>query len=206
MKKRKGKKIGLVLIILLLVGGSIFLGVRTYKKVKEEMSYTPLLKRESLKDLSVKKIKSINIIKNEEKETEIIYQEEKKDIKKTWSELKKYKIGKKTSKQCYDTSTLYVLEVEDSPQVTIEFRCGQYIEKNEAYEKLSYLNTILGEEEKLETKIKKNLNIDCFIEINNSEINVVAISSEHDVKLANNIMRLIQEEYKDRVYVTVNFK
>ncbi len=79
-------------------------------------------------------------------------------------------------------------------------------EKNEAYEKLSYLNTILGEEEKLETKIKKNLNIDCFIEINNSEINVVAISSEHDVKLANNIMRLIQEEYKDRVYVTVNFK
>ena len=134
MKKRKGKKIGLVLIILLLVGGSIFLGVRTYKKVKEEMSYTPLLKRESLKDLSVKKIRSINIIKNEEKETEIIYQEEKKDIKKTWSELKKYKIGKKTSKQCYDTSTLYVLEVEDSPQVTIEFRCGQYIEKNEAYE------------------------------------------------------------------------
>ena len=95
MKKRKGKKIGLVLIILLLVGGSIFLGVRTYKKVKEEMSYTPLLKRESLKDLSVKKIKSINIIKNEEKETEIIYQEEKKDIKKTWSELKKYKLVKK---------------------------------------------------------------------------------------------------------------
>lgn len=79
-------------------------------------------------------------------------------------------------------------------------------EKNEAYDKITYLNTILGEEEKLEDKIKKNYNIECFIEINNNEINVVAISSVHDVKLANNIMRAIQEEYSEKVYVTVNFK
>lgn len=79
-------------------------------------------------------------------------------------------------------------------------------EKNEAYDKLTYLNTVFGEEEKLENKIKKNYNIESFIEINNNEINVVAISSTHDVKLANNIMRSIQEEYKDKVYITVNFK
>lgn len=79
-------------------------------------------------------------------------------------------------------------------------------EKNNAYEKLNYLNTVLGEEEKLESKIKKNLNIECFIEINNNEINVIALSSEHNNTIANNIMRAIQEEYKDRVYVTVNFK
>lgn len=79
-------------------------------------------------------------------------------------------------------------------------------EKNEAYDKLSYLNTVLGEEEKLESKIKKNFNIECFIEVNNNEINIVAISSSHDVKLANNIMRAVQEEYKEKVYVTVNFK
>lgn len=79
-------------------------------------------------------------------------------------------------------------------------------EKNEAYDKLNYLSTVLGEEEKLESKIKKNFNIECFIEVNNNEINVIAVSSTHDVKLANNIMRAIQEEYKDKVYVTVNFK
>lgn len=79
-------------------------------------------------------------------------------------------------------------------------------EKNEAYDKLTYLNTVLGEEEKLEAKIKKTYNIECFIEVDNNEINVIAVSSTHDVKLANNIMRSIQEEYKEKVYVTVNFK
>ena len=79
-------------------------------------------------------------------------------------------------------------------------------EKNEAYDKLTYLNTILGSEERLEDKIKNKFNIECFIEINNNEINVVAISSVQDVKLANNIMRSIQEEYNEKVYVTVNFK
>ena len=79
-------------------------------------------------------------------------------------------------------------------------------EKNEAYDKLKYLNTLSGEEEKLQNKIKSKFNIECFIEVDNNEINVVALSNAHDVKLANNIMRAIQEEYKEKVYVTVNFK
>ena len=79
-------------------------------------------------------------------------------------------------------------------------------EKNNAYDKLTYLNTVLGEEEKLENKIKSKLNVDSFVEIDNTQINVIAISKNHDVKLANNIMRTVQEEYKEKVYVTVNFK
>ena len=79
-------------------------------------------------------------------------------------------------------------------------------EKNNAYDKLTYLNTVLGEEEKLENKIKSKLNVDSFVEIDNNQINVIAISKNHDVKLAHNIMRTVQEEYKEKVYVTVNFK
>ena len=79
-------------------------------------------------------------------------------------------------------------------------------EKNNAYDKLTYLNTVLGEEEKLENKIQSKLNVDSFVEIDNNQINVIAISKNHDVKLANNIMRTVQEEYKEKVYVTVNFK
>ncbi len=79
-------------------------------------------------------------------------------------------------------------------------------EKNNAYDKLTYLNTVLGEEEKLENKIKSKLNVDSFVEIDNNQVNVIAISKNHDVKLANNIMRTVQEEYKEKVYVTVNFK
>lgn len=79
-------------------------------------------------------------------------------------------------------------------------------EKNEAYEQLKYLNVIVGEEELLEAKIKTTYKIDCFIEIDSTQIKVVAISKEHDATLANNIMRSIQEEYQEQKYITVQFK
>lgn len=79
-------------------------------------------------------------------------------------------------------------------------------EKNEAYNKINYLNSVYGNEEKLEKKVKDKLGIDSFIEINNNEINVIGISNNHDVSLANDIMRCIQEEYETKVYVTVSFK
>ncbi len=79
-------------------------------------------------------------------------------------------------------------------------------QKNEAYEKINYLNSIYGVEEKLENKVKECCNINSFIEVNNDEINVVGVANDHDVTLANNIMRAIQEEYENKVNVTVNFK
>ena len=79
-------------------------------------------------------------------------------------------------------------------------------EKNEAYDKIKYLNQLQGKEEKLQDKIKKEYNIETFIEINNNEINVVAVKDNHDVKLANSIMRTIQEDFIEKVYITVNFK
>lgn len=79
-------------------------------------------------------------------------------------------------------------------------------QKNDAYEKLNYLNSVYGMEEKLEKKVKECCNIDSFIEVNNNEINVIGISPNHSVSLANDIMRTIQEEYKDKQNITVNFK
>ena len=79
-------------------------------------------------------------------------------------------------------------------------------EKNNAYEKISHLNSIYGEEEKLEKKVKDCCDIDSFIEVNDNEINVVGLSQNHTKTLANNIMRAIQENYTEPVIVTVNFK
>ncbi len=79
-------------------------------------------------------------------------------------------------------------------------------EKNNAYEQLKYLNELEGKEENLEKKIKKNFNISSFVKIDNNEIEVVAVSKKHDNTLANNIMRTIQEEYKDKMYITVKFQ
>ena len=79
-------------------------------------------------------------------------------------------------------------------------------EKNNAYEQLKYLNEIEEQEEKLEKKVKEKYNLSCFIKIDNSEIKVVAVSKKHDTTLANNIMRLIQEEFKQKKNITVKFE
>ena len=79
-------------------------------------------------------------------------------------------------------------------------------EKNNAYEKLKYLNEIQGKEESLEKQIKKEYKGDCFVKIDNSNASVVCISDKHDSNLANNIMRLIQGEYKTKMYTTVKFQ
>lgn len=78
-------------------------------------------------------------------------------------------------------------------------------EKNEVFEQIKYLNTLQSREEELEKLIKKTYNIDNFIEIDNSTIKVVAASPKHDVSLANNIMKTIQGQFKEKKYITVRF-
>lgn len=79
-------------------------------------------------------------------------------------------------------------------------------EKNNAYERLKYLNSIQSKEEELEKKIKKEFKLDSFVKIDNTDVSVVCVSSKHDSKLANNIMRLIQSEYEEKMYITVKFQ
>lgn len=79
-------------------------------------------------------------------------------------------------------------------------------EKNEAYEKLKELNSITGQEESIETKIKQEYKLDSFVEINGQQISVVIEKSEHNSELANKIMRTIQKQFNDKVYVSVKFE
>ena len=89
-------------------------------------------------------------------------------------------------------------------QLTSESVSGE--EKNNAYEKLKYLNELQGKEEKHEKAIKNEYGLDCFVKIDNSNINIVCIADKHDSTLANNIMRLIQQDYKSKMYITVKFQ
>ncbi len=89
-------------------------------------------------------------------------------------------------------------------QLTSDSISGE--EKNSLYEKLKYLNEIQGKEESYEKQIKKEYNIGCFVKIDNSNVGVVCVSDKHDSTLANNIMRLIQKDYKNKMYITVKFQ
>ena len=79
-------------------------------------------------------------------------------------------------------------------------------EKNSAYEQIQTLNQVKGQEMALESKIKKKYNFPVFVKIEDKQVTVVIDNDKHDTELANNIMRLIQEEFKEKVYVTVQFK
>ena len=79
-------------------------------------------------------------------------------------------------------------------------------EKNNLYEQLKYLNGLQSKEENFEKMIKDDLKLDCFVKIDNNDISVVCVSEKHDETLANNIMRLIQKEYKNKMYITVKFQ
>ena len=79
-------------------------------------------------------------------------------------------------------------------------------DKNNAYEKLKLIEEVKGKEEKLEEKIKNDYNLSSYIKINNNQIKVTISGNEHNYELANNIIRSIQEEYTEKMYITVKFQ
>ena len=79
-------------------------------------------------------------------------------------------------------------------------------DKNAAFEKMKELNANRSKEEILEEKIKTTYKLESFVKIDNKSISVIVKSNKHDKELANNIMRSIQEEYTEKVKITVKFE
>jgi len=113
-----------------------------------------------------------------------------------------------------ESSLLVALRVEAEEQMLNEMKELQNVinstntsieDKNEAYGKLKELNVTRGEEEQIEKQILETYKLKSFVKINNSQIRVVVDSKEHDVKLANNIMRTIQSNYGNQMYISVKF-
>lgn len=79
-------------------------------------------------------------------------------------------------------------------------------DKNDAFEKLKSINMNNSLEEKIEAKLKEKYNKECFVKIEKDQVRVVMGSSEHDVSLANEIMRLVQENFDNKMYISVQFQ
>jgi len=79
-------------------------------------------------------------------------------------------------------------------------------EKNNAYEQIKYITDLKSKEEAIETRIKKDYGIECFVKIDNNDVKVIAIKDSHDMTLANNIMKTIQGEFDNKVYITIKFE
>lgn len=78
-------------------------------------------------------------------------------------------------------------------------------EKNDAYNSLLEISTNKGNEQNIESLISKEFQLDSFVKINSNNVTIVIDSQNHDYQLANNIIRRVNETFKDNKYVTVKF-
>ncbi len=78
-------------------------------------------------------------------------------------------------------------------------------DKNKAYEEIKNINNNSGVEENIEKKINSQYNCEAFAKIDDSNVKVVVDKCENSKTLANNIMRLVQEQFSDKMYISVKF-
>ena len=79
-------------------------------------------------------------------------------------------------------------------------------EKNDAYDKLEVMKSDRSKEEEITRLIKKEFNYASFVKIHDNEVNVVISSDVHNTEIASNIIKTIQNKFKDNKYVTVRFQ
>ena len=79
-------------------------------------------------------------------------------------------------------------------------------EKNNVYEQIKTINTNSGIEESIEKKIKEQYQCETFAKIEETSVKVVVDKCENSKKLANNIMRLVQEQFDKKMYISVQFE
>lgn len=114
-----------------------------------------------------------------------------------------------------ESSILVALRVEADEEMLKELEDLQKVltdtetsveEKNNAFEKMKDINITRGEEETLEKKIVDEFKLKAFVKVNGDQIRVVVASKEHDASVANKIMRSIQENYTNKMYISVKFQ
>lgn len=114
-----------------------------------------------------------------------------------------------------ESTILTSLRVESDEQIMNEIQNLQTIltnkdstvdEKNNAYEKIKQLNLNKGEEQQIEKQISDTYKLKSFVKVNGDQVRVVVLSKEHDSSLANNIMRTVQSNYENEMYISVKFQ
>lgn len=78
-------------------------------------------------------------------------------------------------------------------------------DKNTYFEELKLINMNSSKEETIETKIKELCSCDNFVKIDGDNIRVVLDSDDSGTSKANEVMRLVQNEFDDKMYISVKF-
>ena len=113
-----------------------------------------------------------------------------------------------------ETSIVSALKVEDDASVLEEINnlkeklTSNEIsidEKNAVFEELKLINKNSSIEETIESDIKEVCNCENFVKIDGDNVRVVLDSDDDSLGTANKIMRLVQEEFDEKMYISVKF-
>ena len=113
-----------------------------------------------------------------------------------------------------ESSVISALKVEDDTEVMSKINelkgklTNKEIstdEKNSVFEELKLINKNSSKEETLETKIKGLCNCENFVKIDGDNVRVVLDSKDASTSSANNIMREVQKEFDEKMYISVKF-
>jgi stage III sporulation protein AH len=113
-----------------------------------------------------------------------------------------------------ENETLVALKVADEEALVSKIEELQNVllnnsssleEKNHAYDELQEINKKESTKETIVKKIKDTYKLDSFVSIEENNIKITIASSKHDTKLANNIIRSVQELFNETKYITVKF-
>lgn len=113
-----------------------------------------------------------------------------------------------------ETSVISALKVEDDASVMEEINSLKekltssevsIDDKNAAFEELKLINKNSSIEETIETEIKELCSCDNFVKIDGDNVRVVLDSGDNSASTANNIMRLVQGEFDEKMYISVKF-
>ena len=123
--------------------------------------------------------------------------------------------NKEVNMEVEESNTIAALKVEDTSktndalselQEKLTNTTTSAEEKNSVYEQIKTINTNSGIEETIEKKIKEKYSCETFAKIEETSVKVVVDKCENSKKLANNIMRLVQEQFNNKMYISVQFE
>lgn len=113
-----------------------------------------------------------------------------------------------------ETSVVAALKVEDDASVMEEINTLKekltnsevsIDDKNAAFEELKLINKNSSIEETIELNIKEVCECDNFVKIDGDKVRVVLDYDEESLGTANKIMRLVQDEFDEKMYISVKF-
>ncbi len=113
-----------------------------------------------------------------------------------------------------ESSVISALKVEDDASVMEEINTLKEKltnsevsigDKNAAFEELKLINKYSSIEETIESDIKELCSCENFVKIDGDNVRVVLDSDDDSASTANKIMRLVQEEFDEKMYISVKF-